>query len=131
MTLLRGGQQQETETKAAAEPAAPAAGFLTPAAVNRVQRIGTLQFAQGSGGVAFVDNSGSTSGLILRVLQRFTTQLAPQSTALWPVWVWELASNSAKLLSPVDAPRLAARSHEATEFRRSRYDPQFRHGSAR
>ena len=34
-------------------------------------------------GVAFVDNSGSTSGSILRNCSAFTRNLAPRYTALW------------------------------------------------
>jgi 2'-phosphotransferase len=34
-------------------------------------------------GIAFVDNSGSTTGAILEALQRFTVRLAPARTGLW------------------------------------------------
>ena len=56
--------------------------LFTPAAA-RGHPLGPLAVAQAGAGVAFVDNSGSTSGEILKTLQNFTTKLGPKSTALW------------------------------------------------
>ena len=57
-------------------------GLLTPATDIPPSKIGSLSSLL-TDGVAFVDNSGSTSGSILRNCSAFTQDLAPRYTALW------------------------------------------------
>ena len=56
--------------------------LLTPATDIPPSKIGSLSSLLTTG-VAFVDNSGSTSGSILRNCREFTQDLGPRYTALW------------------------------------------------
>ena len=71
------GAAAETMTEDAVSP-----GLLTPATDIPPSKIGSLSSLLTTG-VAFVDNSGSTSGSILRNCSAFTQDLAPRYTALW------------------------------------------------